>query len=32
MDVVRTNIEKIGGTVELSSTEGKGTRFTIRIR
>ena len=31
MDVVRTNIEKIGGTVELSSTEGKGTRFTIRI-
>ncbi|MBL8550888.1 MAG: chemotaxis protein CheW [Hyphomonadaceae bacterium] len=31
MDVVRTNIEKIGGAVELSSTEGKGTRFTIRI-
>ncbi|HRP09574.1 MAG TPA: chemotaxis protein CheW [Terricaulis sp.] len=31
MDVVRTNIEKIGGTVELSSTEGKGTRFIIRI-
>jgi two-component system chemotaxis sensor kinase CheA len=31
MDVVRTNIEKIGGTVELSSQEGKGTRFTIRI-
>ncbi len=31
MDVVRTNIEKIGGTVELSSVEGKGTRFTIRI-
>jgi two-component system chemotaxis sensor kinase CheA len=31
MDVVRTNIEKIGGTVELSSVEGRGTRFTIRI-
>jgi len=31
MDVVRTNIEKIGGTVELASTESKGTRFTIRI-
>ncbi|MBI1361563.1 MAG: hybrid sensor histidine kinase/response regulator [Alphaproteobacteria bacterium] len=31
MDVVRTNIEKIGGTVELTSTEGKGTRFTVRI-
>jgi two-component system chemotaxis sensor kinase CheA len=31
MDVVRTNIEKIGGSVELSSQEGKGTRFTIRI-
>ncbi|MBX9574813.1 MAG: chemotaxis protein CheW [Caulobacteraceae bacterium] len=31
MDVVRTNIEKIGGAIELSSTEGVGTRFTIRI-
>ena len=31
MDVVRTNIEKIGGAIELSSTEGQGTRFTIRI-
>lgn len=31
MDVVRTNIEKIGGTIELSSTEGKGTIFTIKI-
>jgi len=31
MDVVRTNIEKIGGAVELSSTEGRGTRFIIRI-
>ncbi len=31
MDVVRTNIEKIGGTVELNSTEGKGTSFIIKI-
>ena len=31
MDVVRTNIEKIGGTVELMSTEGRGSVFTIKI-
>ena len=31
MDVVRTNIEKIGGSVELSSVEGKGSVFTIKI-
>ncbi len=31
MDVVRTNIERIGGAVDLSSAEGAGTRFTIRI-
>ena len=31
MDVVRTNIEKIGGTVEMKSVEGKGTTFTIKI-
>ena len=31
MDVVRTNIERIGGTVELKSKEGKGTSFTIKI-
>jgi two-component system chemotaxis sensor kinase CheA len=31
MDVVRTNIEKIGGTVELSSVEGRGTKFLIKI-
>ncbi len=31
MDVVRTNIEKIGGTVELKSAVGKGTSFVIKI-
>ncbi len=31
MDVVKTNIEKIGGTVELSSVVGKGSTFTIKI-
>ncbi len=31
MDVVRTNIEKIGGTVELESQWGKGSSFTIKI-
>lgn len=31
MDVVRTNIEKIGGTVALSSQMGKGSTFHIKI-
>ncbi|MCA0201556.1 MAG: chemotaxis protein CheA [Proteobacteria bacterium] len=31
MDVVRSNIEKIGGTVEFVSTEGQGSTFTIKI-
>ena len=31
MDVVRTNIEKIGGTVELKSYPGKGSSFVIKI-
>jgi len=31
MDVVRTNIEKIGGTVDVSSDTGKGTTLRIRI-
>jgi two-component system, chemotaxis family, sensor kinase CheA len=31
MDVVRTNIEKIGGQVELRSTVGKGSIFRIKI-
>ena len=31
MDVVRTNIEKIGGTVELKSVFGKGSTFVIKI-
>lgn len=31
MDVVRTNIEKIGGTVELQSVPGRGSTFHIKI-
>ena len=31
MDVVRTNIEKIGGTIDLNSEEGKGTNLSIKI-
>jgi two-component system chemotaxis sensor kinase CheA len=31
MDVVRTNIERIGGTCELKSVEGAGTDVTIKI-
>jgi len=31
MDVVRTNIEKIGGTIDLHSVEGEGSTFTIKI-
>lgn len=31
MDVVKTNIEKIGGTVDLQNSEGKGTTLKIKI-
>jgi two-component system, chemotaxis family, sensor kinase CheA len=31
MDVVRTNVEKIGGKVELDSRPGKGTTMRLRI-
>lgn len=31
MDVVRTNIEQIGGSIDLTSEVGKGTTFTIKI-
>lgn len=31
MDVVRSNIEKLGGSIDLSSTLGKGTNFTVKI-
>jgi two-component system chemotaxis sensor kinase CheA len=31
MDVVRSNIEKIGGTLEFRSVQGKGSTFTVKI-
>ena len=31
MDVVRSNIERIGGIVEVDSTPGRGTRMTLRV-
>lgn len=31
MDVVKTNIEKAGGQVDVNSTVGKGSLFTLRI-
>src|SRR5215207_3740196 len=31
MDVVKTNIELIGGTIEIRSEQGQGTIFTIKI-
>ncbi len=31
MDVVRTNIEKLGGIIEISSEMNKGTRITIKL-
>src|SRR5947207_330082 len=31
MDVVRTNIDQIGGTIEVKSTQGEGSSFTIKI-
>jgi len=31
MDVVRNNIEEIGGSISLSTTAGKGTRFSMKI-
>jgi two-component system chemotaxis sensor kinase CheA len=31
MDVVRTNVERIGGAIEMTSTAGLGTTFLIKI-
>ncbi len=31
MDVVRANIEKISGKIDVSSQEGRGTKFSIKI-
>jgi two-component system chemotaxis sensor kinase CheA len=31
MDVVRTNVERIGGTIDLATSPGQGSVFTIKI-
>ncbi len=31
MDVVRTNFEQLGGTVDVETNVGKGTKFTVRL-
>jgi len=31
MDVVRRNIRELGGNIDVTSEEGKGTKFTIRL-
>ncbi|HEY9230000.1 MAG TPA: ATP-binding protein, partial [Gemmatimonadaceae bacterium] len=31
MDVVRTNLDTIGGTIDVDSRLGEGTTFTIRL-
>ena len=31
MDVVRTNIDQIGGTIDIKSVAGEGTSVTIKI-
>ena len=31
MDVVKTNVERIGGTIDVASVIGRGTTFTIKI-
>jgi two-component system chemotaxis sensor kinase CheA len=31
LDVVRSNIQKIGGSIEIHSEEGSGTRFILQV-
>jgi sensor histidine kinase regulating citrate/malate metabolism len=31
MDVVRSNVESLGGTIDIASRVGTGTAFTIRL-
>ncbi len=31
MDIVKSNLEKLGATVEIDSTVGKGSRFTVKL-
>jgi two-component system chemotaxis sensor kinase CheA len=31
VDVVRINIQKIGGSIEIHSEPGRGTRFSLQV-
>ncbi len=31
LDIVRTNVERLGGSVEVHTTRGQGTRFVLRL-
>ncbi|MBL8068040.1 MAG: chemotaxis protein CheA [Armatimonadetes bacterium] len=31
MDIVRSNIQKLGGLIDLDTAQGKGTRFSLRL-
>jgi two-component system chemotaxis sensor kinase CheA len=31
LDVVRSNIQKIGGSIEIHSEAGRGTRFILQV-
>jgi translation initiation factor IF-1 len=31
MDIVRSNVQRLGGVIDLDSAPGKGTRFSLRL-
>jgi len=31
LDVVRSNVQKIGGSIQIDSEEGRGTRFILQV-
>jgi two-component system chemotaxis sensor kinase CheA len=31
MDAVKRGVEQVGGTLDIDSTRGRGTRFTLRL-